>query len=62
MNIKFYNYLLLILAFSYLSCDELTYSPFGESFESIELPDTRMEINLQDIVDTAVVRGTTKIN
>lgn len=62
MNIKFYNYLLLILAFSYLSCDELTYSPFGENFESIELPDTRMEINLQDIVDTAVVWGTTKIN
>ncbi|MBK7228123.1 MAG: hypothetical protein IPH97_04480 [Ignavibacteriales bacterium] len=62
MNNKFYNYLLLILAFSYLSCDEFTYSPSGENFESIELPDTRMEINLQDIGDTAVVWGTTKIN
>ncbi len=54
---------ILILAFLFfLSCEELTYSPSGENKYNIDPPELSMELNLEEIEDTAYVWGTVRIN
>ena len=62
-NIKsIFFQVLLVFSLSLISCDELTYSPSGENYHRLQPPDTSMEINLEEIGDTAYVWGTTTIN
>ena len=59
---KFFISMLLIISLSQFSCEELTYSPSGDNNYNLVPPDLSMELNLEEIEDSALVWGTVRIN